>query len=179
MSELTDNGRLYASQAWCQAIEDALGIQTVRAKQADAPAPTDVTYASVYIYDVGTRGYPDINYTGTVSLTETLTDTFFYVVEITFFRSKYSPPLDLARNLRQYITSAEGREFFRNKAIGVNQIGSSRDLSQVFRAEWEERSRMEIHFCMKAEYISTVPEIASVEIEGEFEADGTTYQIEG
>jgi len=180
MSELLDIGRLFLTGAWCDALTQALDIPAVRMRQRDAPLPRAQSFATVQLMDLGTKGHPDIAYTNNApDLTETISEALVYVASINFFRTFEAPPVDLARNFRLWLYTANGKQFFRSRQIGVGFISDARDLSHVERGQWEDRTQVDIQFSVKAEYIDSVLSIASAAVAGALQADGTTYTIEG
>jgi hypothetical protein len=179
MSDLVTLSKRYLAESWSSIIDAALAIPAVMVAQRDAPLPSAPAFATMHFSGFQTRGYPDFNYENYLErdVKEALTNSFLFDLSANFYRAYDAAPVDYAKQLHFYLQTSEGYALMASLGFGLGEVSPPRDVPDVYRAQWEERTQMDIQFSVKAEYIVTLPAIESVDITGELQADGTTYNL--
>ena len=137
---------------------------TIKAKQKDAPRPSD-PYASVD-YVTGTRvGWSDKKYTesGTEDLQQSIESPVNSVFSIDFFK-------DGARQNAEIVRAAMERDsiinFFAAEKVGILSFSEVREISEPLESGWEIRAQFDLTLNHVVEDVSIIERIKSVEIYG-------------
>ena len=155
---------------------------SIRAKQLGAnklgaPRPQN-GYASVdFLSDItlGLEQRTLENNTEDPDLTETITGMREVVMSVNFYRDS---ALDNARFFRTGLFRSSVQELFKAAKLGLTTRSIVRNISESLENGWEERAQIDVTLSVIGTDTDIIRSIESVNISGEFQSRGLTYNFE-
>jgi hypothetical protein len=149
---------------------------TIKAKQKDAPRPTG-DYGDVdFVSDTG-LGWEQFQYEDRdldSKLDITSKGIRQIMMSIGFYRNS---SVDNARKVHQGMTRESVQSLFRQAGLGLTRRSEVREISESLENGWEERAQFDIFLSAVGTDADLVESIGSVDISGEFQARGLTYNF--
>lgn len=155
-----------------------LGISdyTVKAKQKDAPRPTgnygDVDFVTGN--DLGWEQFSRKDRTVDDDIDVTIEGLREIMMSIGFYRDN---AIDNARSVRSGVVRESIQSLFSAAGIGLIRRSEVREISESLESGWEERAQFDIFLSAVGTDTDIITSIASVDIEGEFQARGLKYNF--
>ena len=156
------------------AVELVTAIEVIFANQ-NAPRPED-SYASVFVTPSSKTGYDDITYNNDLlqDLDETIEGHRQLNASINFFRD------DAYLNASKFVTQLQSNtliELFNNNNLGYAGVSEIRDISEVDKNLWEERTQLDLTFYALSNFTDTVIAIEEANVNGTAESGNNATDI--
>lgn len=148
-----------------------------RAAQTNAPKPQGA-FASVEVVIEAGIGWEQKTYTDRtedVDLDSKVEGLREVLVSVHFFRDS---SFDRARLVRTAMIRDSIQDLFRAAKVGVIRFSDVRNVSTTLQKGWEEASQFDAYLSVVGDDVSITRSICSVDIAGEFQARGLTYNID-
>lgn len=166
----------------CRVMNEILRVMTIQADQGK-PLPSVKTFATVRVREGVSTGWGDHSFDGDTEQ-ETVRNRRFIIASVNIFRRKYvqqnvndeteqEMPMDNARRLEFLMQMEAGIRAMDKEGFGYISVGPIQNLTDVEKAEFEQRVQFDFTFTVSTEYTSSVSRIDSITIGGEVQAEDT------
>lgn len=149
---------------------------TIRAKQKDAPRPK-TPYGDVDFVSDTSLGWEQttrVDRGGDDNIDVTSKGMRQIMMSVSFYRDS---SVDNARKVRHGLTRESIQGLFRQAGLGLTRRSEVRELTEALENGWEERAQFDIFLSAVGTDIDIVDSIGSVDIAGEYQARGLTYNF--
>jgi hypothetical protein len=164
-------------------IRDIIGLllespgYAIKAKQKDAPRPTG-EYAEVDTVSNSRLGWEQREYEDNqndLDITENISGLRSIMMSISFFRGE---AVDNANKVRIGVIRESIQTLFRAANLGFTSCSEVREISEPLEDGWEKRAQFDIVLNAVGTDSDIIRSIQSVDISGEYEIRGLTYNFE-
>jgi len=149
---------------------------SIKAKQKDAPRPQG-SYASIDFLSDEALGWEEIIHANQVdpeNLDAEIRGMRTVGMSIGFYRDNAR---DNARFVRTALARESVQELFTAAEVGLSSRSMVREISEAFNNGWEEKAQFDVFLSVVGTDADVVAAICSVDMAGEFQTRGLTYNL--